>query len=178
MEKEHINQFARCDGYNPSVKVDNPILEKWIHKEIVKKTGDTEDDFIIEQKAVCIDKINIQKSIQEEAKTTDLKYLLTQLLLQNGPGYKITGDEPELNQRQGFYGDITSIQQSMNTGDRIVSPEELKASLPEELQSLSAETLAKLTDQEILDYIAKVREKSSQEQVEPVTEKVTEKGGE
>lgn len=175
MEKEHINQFARCDGYNPSVKVDNPILEKWIHKDIVKKTGETEDDFIIDQKAVCIDKINIQKSIQEEAKTTDLKFLLAQLLLQNGG---ITGDEPELNKKAGFYGDITAIQESMNSGAAIMTPEQVKAGLPEELQSLSAETLAKLTDQEILDYIAKVRAKKSQEQVEPVAEQVNEKGGE
>lgn len=178
MAKEIINQFMRNDGYNPSVKVDNPILEKWIHKDIVKHTGDTEDDFIIDQKPVCIDKINIQKSIDEEAKTTDLKFLLTQLLLQNGPGYKLTGDEPELNKKAGFYGDITAIQESMNSGDFVQTPEQVKASLPEELQDLSGETLAKLTDQEILDYISKVREKQSQEPVEPVVEKTQEKGGE
>jgi len=175
MAKEHVNQFARCDGYNPSVKVDNPIIEKWIHKDIVKKTGDTEDDFILDQKAVCIEKVNIQKSIQEEAKTTDLKYLLAQLILQNG-GF--TGDEPELNKKQGFYGDITAIQESMNTGKSIMTPDQIKASLPEELQDLSVETLSKLTDQEILDYIAKVRAKKSQEQVEPVVEQTQEKGGE
>lgn len=155
-----INQFCRNDGYNPSVKCDNPIQEKWIHKQIVKKVGDSEDDFIIEEIPVKVDEVNIQKSIQEEAKTTDLKYLLKQLIL--------TGDESIIHQRDGFYGDITGVQSLVN-GQPMVSADSLKATLPEELQILSAEAIAKMSDQEILDYIAKVRAVSSKEDVKVET---------
>lgn len=166
MADKVVNQFARNDGYNPSVKCDNPYQEKWIHKDVVKKTGDSEDDFIIEQKPVMIDKINLQKSIDEEAKTTDLKYLLSQLLLQNGPGYAITGEEPELNKRPGFYGDITQIQEVVQNGGEFITPDQIKSGLPEELHDLTAEQLASMSDADILSYIAKVRESK---QVAPET---------
>lgn len=129
MNQERKSNYERNDGYNPSVDCSNPIKEEWIHKPIVVITGEGEDDFIIEQKAQKIDEINIQKSIQEESKTTDLKYLLKQLLM--------TGDESIINKRPGFYGDVSNIQGHMDNGEPIQSPEQIKASLPEELQSLS-----------------------------------------
>ena len=152
MGNKEIIAYARDDGYNPSVKCDNPIVEKWIHKDIVNKTGSGEDDFIIDQKPVKVDEVDIQKSIDEEAKTTDLKYLLKQLLL--------TGDESFLNKRPGFYGDITGIQNHVDGASRFVSPEDIKASLPEELKSLSVEELAKMSDQDIIGYFNKVREEN------------------
>lgn len=150
MEKKDkpLNQFCRNDGYNPSVKCDDPIQQKWIHKQVVKKVGEGEDDFIIEEKPVLIDEINLQKQIDEEAKTTDLKYLLKQLLL--------TGDESLLNQRPGFYGDITGIQTLMEGGS-VPTASQIQATLPQELQSLSTAQLASMTDEDILKYITEYR---------------------
>lgn len=71
-------KFAREDDYNPASDFSNSIQEKWIHKQVVVKTGDSEDDFVIEEKPVLVDRIDLKKRIQEEAKTTDLKYLLKQ----------------------------------------------------------------------------------------------------
>lgn len=151
---EKNNQFQRNDGYNPSVMCDNPIIKTFIHKQVVKKVGDSEDDFILDEKPVLIDEVNIQKRIDEEAKSTDLKYLLSVLLLRNGT---ITGDEPELNVRKGSYGDITEIQKSLESG-QFNSPDQLKAKLPQELQDLSIEDLCNMSDEDIVKYISSVRD--------------------
>ena len=159
--------FFRDDGFNEAVKYDNPIQEKWVHKQFVKMVGKGEDDFIIEEKPVLIEKVNIQKQIDEEAKTTDLKYLLKQLML--------SGDESILQQRQGFYGDITEIQSVIEGRKQFVTPEQVKATLPQEIKALSVEQLAKMSDKEISEYIAKIRSKQKEVPAEP--EKSVEKEG-
>lgn len=154
-EKVKKNQFCRVDDFNPSVKSDEQFQEHWIHKQVVRKTGDSEDDFVIEEKPVLIEKVNIFKQIQEEAKTTDLKELLRQ--------FALTGDESVFNQRQGFYGDVTQIQVSIEDGNPIRTPEQIKAMLPAELQKLSVEQLATMTDEDIISYFAKVRSEIKEE---------------
>lgn len=162
MEKP-INQFCRNDGFNPSIDVSNEFQETWVHKEVVIITGKGEDDFIIGEKPVMTDRVNIQKRIQEEAKTTDLKALLTALLKQGITNP--TGEEPELNKRQGFYGDISSIQKGLENNGQLPSVNEIKEKLPEELKSLSVEQLAAMSDEDIIKYIGQVR--SSNEEVKP-----------
>lgn len=145
------SQWEREDDYNPGHDFSNSIQEKWIHKQVVVRTGDGEDDWIIDEKPVKIDEIDLHKSINEEAKTTDLKYLLKQLLL--------TGDESILNQRPGFYGDITAIQAGLE-GQVMPSAQQIKESLPEELKKLSVEQLATMSDEDIVAYFKKVREET------------------
>lgn len=142
-------QFERLDDFNPSSNFDDPYQEHWIHKQVVVRTGSGEDDWVIEEKPVLTDKVNIFKHIQEEAKNTDLKELLRQ--------FALTGDESVFNKRQGFYGDVSQIQESMESGERLVSAEEIKSSLPVELQKLSVEELAKMTDEDIVNYFDSVR---------------------
>ena len=149
IEKVKKSQFEREDDFNPGVKFDDPYQEHWIHKQIVTKTGDGEDDWIIEEKPVMTEKVNIFKQIQEEAKNTDLKELLKQ--------FALTGDESIFNKRQGFYGDVSKIQQAMESGEKMISPEAIKSSLPEELQKLSVEEIAKMTDEDIVKYFVEVR---------------------
>lgn len=157
---EKKSQFLRVDDFNPAVDCSDPILRKWIHKQVVKKTGSGEDDFIIEEKPVLVEEVNIQKSIDEESKTTDLKYLLKQLML--------TGDESILNKKQGFYGDITAYQTAIEDHSGMVTPEVI--TLPQELKSLTIDELASLSDKQIAEYIAKVRSKK-EAPVEASTEK-------
>lgn len=164
---KEVNQFARSDGFNPSVDYSNPIMKKWSHLEYVEKTGEGEHDFIVLEKPVLVDEFNIQKSIDEESKTTDLKYLLKQLLL--------TGDESVLNKRPGFYGDVTQIQRAMQDGSPIESPEVIKEaikdSLPVELQNLSVEALASMSDKDLIGYVNKVREEIAKSKSEENTQK-------
>lgn len=172
-----ISQFVRNDGYNPSSKCDDPIVKSYIHKQVVKKLGDTEDDFILDEKPVLIDEYNIQKRIDEEAKTTDLKYLLSVILNREGV---VTGDEPELNVRQGSFGDITGVQSAIENG-QFISPDQLKAKLPQELQDLSIEDLCNMSDEEIVKYISSVREskeKPDEVSTSSVEPKVEESAGE
>lgn len=166
MEKKPLNQFCRNDGFNPSIDHSNEFQETWVHKDIVKITGKGEDDFIIDQKPVLVNKINIQKRIQEEAKTTDLKALLTALLRQGVTNP--TGEEPELNKRQGFYGDVTGIQKGLESNGTLPSVSEIKEKLPEELKSLSVEQLALMSDEEIVNYFGQVRAlKEAKPEVQP-----------
>lgn len=163
MEKVIKPKFARVDDYNPAVDYSDPIQEKWIHKQVVKKTGDGEDDWIIEEKPVLVEKVDLRKQINEEAKTTDLKYLLKQFLM--------SGDESILNQRPGFYGDITGVQ-SMMEGEEFVSAESIKSSMGEEFADLTVEQLASMSDEDIASYIAQVRSsKAKEEEVPPVVKK-------
>lgn len=158
------SQWEREDDYNPSHDYSNSIQEKWVHKQVVKKTGDSEDDFILEEKPVKIDEIDLHKQINEEAKTTDLKYCLKQFLM--------SGDESFINKRPGFYGDVTSIQQFIESGQRVITPEQIKGTLPDEFKSLSVEQLAKMSDEDIVNYFKKVREEQSVQKEETVQETV------
>lgn len=161
------SQFERQDDFNPGIKCDNPIQEKWIHKQVVKKTGETEDDFILEEKPVLIDSVDIHKSIQEEAKTTDLKYLLKQLLQ--------TGDESVINKKQGFYGDVSMFDEGHSLNREKIDLESIKQKLPEEFRKLSDEELAKLSDEDIIKYyqskIEQVRAKTEVKKEEVKEEK-------
>ena len=174
MSEKIKNNWIRSDGFNPSIKCDDPIVRKYTHKQYVVSVGDTEDDFVLDEKPVLIDEYNIQKRIQEEAKETDLKSLLSKLLLQNG---EITGMEPELNVKKGFYGDITGVQKVIADKGAFVSPESIASALPEEFRDLSVEELASMTDQEIIDYVKSIREKKSHEG-EPVVQSSVEEGKE
>lgn len=154
------NQWMREDDFNPTSKFDNQFQEHWVHKQVVKITGDTEDDFVIEEKPVLIDKVNIFKSIQEEAKTTDLKELLRQ--------FALTGDESIFQKRKGFYGDVTGIQKVL-AGEEVASAETIKAALPEEFKNLSVEQIASMTDDDIVKYFKQVRaQREQKEEVKPV----------
>lgn len=158
------SQWEREDDYNPSHDYSNSIQEKWVHKQVVVKTGVSEDDFILEEKPVKIDEIDLHKQINEEAKTTDLKYLLKQFLM--------TGDESILNKRPGFYGDVTTIQQSIETGQQIITPSQIKATLPDEFKNLSVEQLAMMSDEDIVSYFKKVREEQQVQKEETVGDTV------
>ena len=149
-------KFAREDAYNPASDFSNSIQEKWIHKEVVKMTGDSEDDFVIEEKPVLVDRIDLKKRIQEEAKTTDLKYLLKQFLQ--------TGDESILNVRPGFYGDITGIQ-NLVTGGEFASAEQIKESLGSDFAGLTVDQIAKMSNEDLAVYIAQVKKQASEAKV-------------
>lgn len=167
-----LNQFCRNDGYDPSVDYSNSIQETWVHKQVVKKTGEGEDDFIIEEKPVLIERIDLQKRIQEEAKTTDLKALLAALAVQGIADP--TGEEPELNKRPGIFADVSGIQ-AANQGGVLVKPEDIKAGLPEELQGLTIEQLATMSYEELCIYAAKVKA-SNVKEPEQVKEEPEEEG--
>ena len=161
------SQFERCDGFvDPGRKLDEKFQEHWIHKQVVVRTGDGEDDWILEEKPVMTEKVNIFKQIQEEARTTDLKELLRQ--------FALTGDESIFNRKQGFYGDVSSIQRAVENGEQIVSPEQLKATLPEELQMLSVEELARMSDKDIVAYFNEVRKAQVVPEEKKEEEKVNE----
>lgn len=154
------SQFERVDDFNPVQKCSNPIQEKWIHKQVVKKTGEGEDDFVIEEKPVLIDSVDIHKSIQEEAKTTDLKYLLKQLIQ--------TGDESVLNRKEGFYGDVSMFGEGHSLSERKkIDLDSIKANLPEEFKKLSDEEIAKITEEDIVEfYKSKIAEIEAKKKLE------------
>lgn len=175
MEKQvRHSQFERIDDFNPGIKCDNPIQEKWVHKQVVKKIGEGEDDFIIEEKPVLIDSVDIDKSIQEEAKTTDLKYLLKQLMM--------TGDPSVLERRPGFYGDVSMFDEGHSLSSREkIDLESIKAQLPKDLiEGLSDEEIAKLSEEDIVKfYEAKIAEVKAKQEVKPqVKQEVIEEKGE
>lgn len=150
MSQLRKSQFERCDGYiDRGRKLDEKFQEHWIHKQVVVRTGDGEDDWILDEKPVMTGKVNIFKQIQEEAKTTDLKDLLRQ--------FALTGDESIFNRKEGFYGDVSSIQRAIENGESIMTPEQIKATLPKELQKLSVEELARMSDDDIVAYFEEVR---------------------
>lgn len=153
-------KFGREDDFNPAVDYGSSKFQRFVHKQVVIKTGETEDDFVIDEKPVLVEEFDLHKRINEEAKTTDLKYLLKQLMLQGVD--QITGEEEILNKRKGFYGDITGVQHLIEGGE-IPSVDSLKESLGEEFSALTVEQLVKMKDEDIAKYISSYRAKKEAE---------------
>lgn len=103
MEQKINNAFVgRTDGYiDAGVDASNPIVQTWIHKEVIKKIGEGEDDWVVVEKPVLVDEVNIDKTVHELAKGTDLKSLIKEVLR--------TGDETILHKTevQAGYVDAT-----------------------------------------------------------------------
>lgn len=154
MEKK-LNQFCRCDDYvDKGVDYSNPIQEKWIHKQVVKITGESEDDFVIEEKPVLLEKVNFVKRIQEEAKGTDLKSLVLQVMR--------TGDYSLLENGKGSFVDITGYPDDpIEAHNAIRDGQVVLENLPDGLKQKSVEELANMTPEEISDYVKGIVDKTS-----------------
>lgn len=155
---------ARCDGYvDKGNDFSDSIVRKYVHKQVVQKTGDTEDDFILVEKPVCVEEYDIHKQIQEEAVGTDLKSLIAQVMR--------TGDESILNKKVGAYADITQYpNDSIEAHNQLIKAEEARRKLPKKLRDMPVEELLKLSKEEILEaYGIK-----PQVEVKNTTEKVVE----
>lgn len=124
----------------------NPIKKTYIHKDVVKITGDTEDDFIIEQKPVLVDEVNVQKQIDEAAKGADIKSLVAKALQ--------TGDESILNQREVSYGDASQIPTSPIEAHNLARDvEKIRASLPDDLKNIDDATLMQVSKEDIAKIV-------------------------
>lgn len=165
MEQKNVDKVigaeigCRCDGVDPSVDYSDPMLRTYVHKDVVKKTGETEDDFIIEQKPVLVDEINVQKQIDEASKGADLKSLVNKVLQ--------TGDESFLNQREVSYGDITGIPTSPIQAHNLVNKiDAIKAGLPDGLKNLDDKTLMSISKEDIQKIIKEEIEKRFPDKVQ------------
>lgn len=177
--KDFHLKYARVDGFeDKGTDFSDSHVKVFIHKQVVKKTGDGEDDFVIEEKPQLVEEYDLHKRIQEEAKGTDLKSMLAQVLR--------TGDDTILNQKKGaaFFGDITKMpQDSIEAHNRIIRAEKLRSKLPEELRKLSTEDLLKMSSDDILKAygvdVAKLKgeKKVEQPKVEQQNPPVSEEGG-
>lgn len=146
------NICSRSDGVKfDGLDFSDPIVKKFIHKEVIVKTGDGEDDWIKEEKPVQSEEYDIQKAIDEAAKGADVKSLIEQVLR--------TGDDTILNQTEVSYGDITEFPTSpIAAHNAINNIDNLKSNLPPEFVK-DDESLMKLSKKEIDDYVkAKVDE--------------------
>ena len=132
---ELINNFVRNDGYvDKGVDCSNGIVERWIHVEAHKSTGKSDEEFVIYHKPKCIERFDINKRIHEEAKGTDLKSLIQQVLR--------TGDETLLNQKQGNFVDITGYpSNTMDAMNNLVRGQDILGSLPEDMKNMKLEDL-------------------------------------
>lgn len=142
-----INNGVRCDGFiDKPVKCDNPIQEKWVHIEAVKKTGEKDNEFVIYHKPVCVERINLDKQIAKEAIGTDLKSLIAQVLR--------TGDSTILNQREGSYVDITGYpENTIDAMNNLVRGNSILGELPDDLKSMKLEDLINMSDEDIGSFV-------------------------
>lgn len=138
-----INNFVRNDGFiDKGVDCSSGIVERWIHVEAHKSTGKSDEEFIIFHKPKCIERFDINKRIHEEAKGTDLKSLIQQVLR--------TGDETLLNQKQANFVDITGYPtNTMDAMNNLVRGQDILGNLPEDLKSMKLEDLINLSSEDI-----------------------------
>lgn len=139
----NVNNFVRNDGYiDKPVDCSSGIVERWIHVEAHKSIGKSDEEFVIYHKPKCIERIDINKRIHEEAKGTDLKSLIQQVLR--------TGDETLLNQKQGNYVDITGYpSNTMDAMNNMIRGNDILGVLPEDLKSMKLEDLINLSNEDI-----------------------------
>lgn len=154
----------RCDGYvSAYTPSGNPIREKWIHKKVVKSIGDGEDDYVLEEKAVCIEKANIQKEIEAQAKACpSIKELVKQVME--------TDDESILQQVNGTYGDVSDMPNNLHQAIKIVNDAKSKG------MNLDNDEILHMSKSDIEKYISDAVNKVVEANKPKVEDKVEPKG--
>lgn len=142
------NTGERSDGVVfDGVDYSNPIMKRWIHKQKVVTTGETEDDWHLEEVPVLIEEYDIQKAIDEASKGADLQSMIMQVLR--------TGDESFLNTNPGFNGDITNIPTDPIEAHNLAkSVKDLQAALPGDLSGMNVEEVLGLDKAGIEAYLS------------------------
>lgn len=116
MEKEikKLLPGQRCDGFvDKGCPLGSEIREKWIHKKVPKQIGDGEDDYVLIEKAVCIEKANIQKEIEQQAAgCPSIKELIAD--------FNETGDESVFEKHKLTYGDVSEMPSNLHEAVKIV----------------------------------------------------------
>jgi len=145
---------VRCDDYvDVPVDFTNPVVNRWIHKQVVKITGETEDDFILEEKPVLVESIDIQKEINAAAKGADLKSMIIQVLR--------TGDDSILNQREAEYADITNAPiDAMSAHNLLIQGQETLDNLNPALKAKGLDSILHMTKEDIETFVKDIIKKS------------------
>lgn len=151
-ENIKINDGVRSDGLvfpGVSFSKKDSIQETYTLVEYLQSHGETEDDFVIGMKPVLVSKVDLQAQIEEQAKGTDLKSLIAQVLR--------TGDESLLNQRNVSFGDATLYpRDAMEAQNVILKGQASLESLPDDLKSKGVESILNMTREELDAYIQKL----------------------
>lgn len=160
--KSKLIPGVRSDGYvSEPTPCGNPIREKWIHKKVPIKTGEGEDDWILEEKAVLIEKANIQKEIEQQAKqAANVKELVKQCLE--------TGDESCLNVHQLTYGDATEMPTDLHEAIATVKAAKEKGLNlhDDKILTMTKDEVNNLINNAVKSYIESQQPKENKQQVE------------
>lgn len=156
LEQKNKLKFARCDGVQfPGSDFSNSVVKDYIHKEVVVKTGEGEDDWYIDEVPSCIGEHDIHKEIQEEAKKCNLKALIAQVLR--------TGDETLLHQKDVVqFGDVSGIPEDIITAQKMAAnAAKITGNLPDSLRGKTYDELMSMNPKELLAAYGIVSEEKS-----------------
>ncbi|CAJ0596429.1 unnamed protein product [Cylicocyclus nassatus] len=120
------------------------VVKDYIHKQIVVRTGDGEDDWHLDEVPACVGEHDIHKEIQEEAKKCNLKALIAQVLR--------TGDESLLHQKDVVqFGDVTGIPEDIITAQKMAAnAAKITGNLPDSLKGKTYDELMSMDPKELL----------------------------
>lgn len=138
-------KFARCDGVvTAGVDYSDSVVKDYIHKQVVVRTGEGEDDWHLEEVPACVGEHDIHKEIQEEAKRCNLKALIAQVLR--------TGDESLLHQKDVVqFGDATVVPEDIIAAQKMARRAQvITGNLPDSLKGKSYEELMAMDPKELL----------------------------
>lgn len=138
-------KFARCDGINtPGADFSSSVVKDYIHKQIVVRTGDGEDDWYLDEVPACIGEHDIHKEIQEEARKCNLKALIAQVLR--------TGDESLLHQKDVVqFGDVTGVPTDIITAQKMAAnAARITGNLPDSLKGKTYDELMAMNPKDLL----------------------------
>lgn len=144
-QKKPVIKFGRNDGISfPASDFSDSIVRDYVHKQVVVKTGEGEDDWVLDEKPVMVREHDINKEIQEEAKKNNLKALITQVLR--------TGDESLLIQRPtAQFGDVSNLPEDLiEAKQRADAAAKIMGNLPESLKGKTADELLSMSNEDIL----------------------------
>lgn len=142
--------WERCDDFVDCPKVftkEDAIQRKYVLKEYLSKVGQTEDDFVIDYKPVLVEEFDLQEQITEQAKGTDLKSLIAQVIR--------TGDATILEQRQASYGDISDMPtDALDAHNAILIGQQALDSLDDKLKAgKDIDAIAGMSKEDIETYV-------------------------
>ena len=159
-ENKKLLPGQRCDGFDDKgCPIGNEIREKWIHKKIPKQIGDTEDDYVLIEKAVKIETANIQKEIEQQAAgCPSIRQLIAD--------FNETGDESVFNKHELTYGDASDMPTDLHEAIKIVNDAKEKGMNlgDDKILSMSKSDIEKLIDAAVKKMVDNSKSKDQPKQ--------------
>lgn len=173
MEKKIILPFQRCDGFiDEGRDYSDSVVEEYTLIDHVEMIGEKDTDFVIKKEPTLINEYDIQKQINEAAKSATLEGQIEACLRAGG------NPDVDFMIKSEMCGDISDMPEDIIDAKKIADAGfDASSKLPDELKKngLTQDELNVFIEKYLIEHgLIKSEEK---EKVETATEEIVKDGG-